>query len=94
MVPQIIRFKKENGFYLINARWGNTITIDTEIAEELIKFQTTQNKIRLTSNSKLSLDVLADLFFKDIIESDNLDNSKKESIQGLGFNFDSLEITA
>ncbi len=94
VVPQRIRFRKENGFYLINARWGNTITIDTEIAEELIKFQTTQNKIRLTSSSKLSLDVLADLFFKDIIESDNLDNSKKESIQGLGFNFDSLEITA
>ena len=38
-VPNRLRFRKEDGFYLVNARWANTMPIDTNIAEFLIKYK-------------------------------------------------------
>ena len=92
-VPSRIRFREEKDFYLVNARWGNTITTSTKVAKELIKLQLSKRIFTTKDIENIDIDILADLYFKDILESDNMDNSKKEVKQGLGFNFDALEVT-
>lgn len=34
-VPERIRFRKEDGFYLLNTRWANTVLCETELSEKL-----------------------------------------------------------
>lgn len=38
-VPERVRFRAEDGFYTVNIRWADTITVENEIAMFLIKMQ-------------------------------------------------------
>ncbi|MBD3422615.1 MAG: radical SAM protein [Chitinivibrionales bacterium] len=68
-VPGRIRFRKEEGFYLVNIRWGNTISVDTEIAEFLLKYQQNKESFCLEDFGKEKKNTLANLFFKDVVEN-------------------------
>ncbi len=47
IVPDRIRFRREEGFYTLNVRWANAFAIDTELAEFLIQKQKIREQINL-----------------------------------------------
>ena len=47
-VPKTIRFRREDGFYLLNIRWGNTIEITIEEGEFLIEKQEKKETFKLS----------------------------------------------
>ena len=48
-MPDSLRFRKEDEFYVINIRWANTFNCDNEIAEFLINKQKSNNKFNINS---------------------------------------------
>jgi len=70
VVPNRIRFRKEDGFYLLNVRWANTITVENHIAEFLIRYRDSEEAFDLNDFGKENRELLAQLFFKDVLESE------------------------
>lgn len=68
-VPKRLRFRKEDGFYLVSIRWANVITLDNEVAEFLIKYRDSGREFELKDFGPDKRETLARLFFKDGIES-------------------------
>jgi len=91
-VPKRLRFRKEDGFYLLSIRWANVITIPTAIAEFLISCQHNDESFTLEDVGKEHRDLLAGLFFKDAIEScgEKTIQVKQESPIGLSVNLENL----
>lgn len=83
IVPQRLRFRKEKGFYLVNIQWANTIEVNNEIAEFLIKFQRTKKPFTLKEFGKEKKNVLMKLFIKRVVESDEVHNVDVEEFCGL-----------
>jgi len=46
-VPETLRFRKENGFYLVNVSAANNLFVDNEDAELLIRYQKSKGSFRL-----------------------------------------------
>lgn len=84
--PDRLRFRDEGDFYLLNIRWGDTITVPTDIAEFLIEKQSQAFSFDVEDFGSDKTDLLAHLFFKDAIESDsgNYDGLKVKT--GLSIN--------
>ena len=78
-----MRFRKEKGFYLVNIQWANTIEVNNEIAEFLIKFQRTKKPFTLKEFGKEKKNVLMKLFIKRVVESDEVHNVDVEEFCGL-----------
>jgi radical SAM protein with 4Fe4S-binding SPASM domain len=92
-VPKRLRFRKENGFYLLSIRWANVITIPTAIAELLISHQHSGEAFTLEDMGEKYRDFLAGLFFKDAVEFCNEGEAiqvKRESPTGLSVNLENL----
>jgi len=68
-VPKRLRFRKENGFYLLNIRWANTIKVSNSIAEFLLKYRDSGETFDINDFGIGKRETLAKLFFKDAIES-------------------------
>lgn len=85
-VPNRIRFRKENGFYLVNIRWANTIVVSNEVAEFLIKYKTSGEEFDISNFGKDKKELLAQLFFKDVIESKH--KRYKDTRSKSGFSID------
>ena len=69
-VPERIRFREEEGYYIINVRWANAIEIPTEIAKFLINMKMKNQAFNLT-DVKFNYDArtaLLYLLYKDGIE--------------------------
>ena len=90
--PKRLRFRKEDGFYLLSIRWANVITIPTAIAEFLISCQHNDESFTLEDIGKEHRELLAGLFFKDAIEScgEKTIQVKHESPIGLSVNLENL----
>ncbi len=71
-VPRRLRFRKEDGYYLVNIRWANTITCPTDVAELLIKYQASGLGFGIDDIGVNNREILARLFFKDAIECSEL----------------------
>jgi radical SAM protein with 4Fe4S-binding SPASM domain len=71
-VPKRLRFREEDGFYLVNARWANTITCPADIARFLIRYQSSGLRFTLDEFGLKNRTLLAKLFFKDIVESEEV----------------------
>jgi len=71
-VPKRLRFRKEEGFYLLNIRWANTITCPSEEAEFLIKYRDSGKEFGIKEFGPHNKDILAQLLFKDAIECNKL----------------------
>ena len=90
-VPKRIRFRKEDGFYLLNIRWGNSITVDNDMAEFLMRYQELSEPFNINDLGKGKEEFLANLYFKDAIESEDININTERDKLGLSFNFDALE---
>ncbi len=92
-VPKRLRFRKEDGFYLLSIRWANVITLPTVIAEFLLSRQHSGDPFTLEDFGKEHRDLLAGLFFKDAVVSCDERKTrqvKRESPTGLSVNLENL----
>ena len=88
-VPQRIRFRKENGFYLMNIRWANTIEVNNEEADFFIKHKKNKTFFTFDEFKKIgSLDRLASLICKDALVSNDI----KIDVRKTGVNIDPLKL--
>ncbi|MBT3921889.1 MAG: radical SAM protein [Nitrospina sp.] len=71
IVPQRVRFRKEDGFYVINIRWANAFQIASDLAEFLIEMKDKQQTFNLDDISRCVEDPrksLTYMVFKDGVE--------------------------
>jgi radical SAM protein with 4Fe4S-binding SPASM domain len=73
-VPKTTRFRKEDGFYLLNIRWGNSIELSTEEGDFLYKCFENNKKFSISEFNFGSnpLQRLANLFHKEALISDEI----------------------
>ena len=84
-VPKTIRFRKENGFWLMNIRWGNSIEITNEEGEFFTHAQKNSRKFNLNDFKKIgTADRLVGLVCKEALKSDEI----KISVRKTGVNID------
>jgi radical SAM protein with 4Fe4S-binding SPASM domain len=86
MVPKRLRFRKENGFYMLNIRWANTVTIDTATAEFLMSWQKRGTPFTVDDLGIIRRHLLAELYFKDAVESRELIFNDRRDKAGLSTN--------
>lgn len=82
-VPSRIRFRKENGFYVVNIRWANAFTIESDLAEYMQECQTNKATFTLTEMKTRVADARTSLIymiFKDGIEP--IEESLKIALDG------------
>ena len=91
IVPNRLRFRKENDFYLVNIRWANTIATTNEVAEFLIKYRGSGRDFSISDFGLDKRDVLAKLFFKDVVESNQFNYDDQRSKLGLSVDIVSLK---
>ena len=89
-VPDRLRFRKEDGFYLMSIRWANIIEIDTEIAEFLMQYQLSRQTFTLDEFGRGKLNLLADYFMKDVVESEDpyLNELRERNLTHIGLSID------
>ncbi len=78
IVPQRVRFREEDGFYVINIRWANAFQISSELARFLIEMKDKKKPFNLTAVSQSVDDPRQSLIymvFKDGVEP--VDNELK-----------------
>lgn len=76
-VPERIRFRQENGYYLVNVRWANAFAINSELAAFLMEAQRNSKAISLADlNSDNARRDFAFLVFKDVIEAESFELQK------------------
>ena len=91
--PKRLRFRKEDGFYLLSIQWANVITIPTTIAEFLISHQASSEVFTLEDFGREHRDLLVGLFFKDAVEPCGVGKTiqiKHEDPTGLSVNLENL----
>ena len=80
----------QDGFYLANARWANTMPVENDIAEFLIKYQKSGKSFTINEFGKNKIDLLANLYYKDYIVDENKENIGERGLKGLSLNLDAL----
>jgi hypothetical protein len=83
-VPDRLRFREENGFHLVNVRWANTVIVPDNVAVFLMKYKASGREFELKDFTPGDKDLLAKLFFKDVIESRRLTYRDNRGYLGLG----------
>ncbi len=68
IVPKRLRFRRENGFYLVNIRWANTVTCPIDVGEFLIRYQKTRESFGAGDIGPGHENTIEKLFFKDAVE--------------------------
>tara|TARA_B100000700_G_C15023901_1_gene847151 strand:- start:1070 stop:2599 length:1530 start_codon:yes stop_codon:yes gene_type:complete len=88
-VPKRVRFRKEDGFWLLNIRWGNTIEISNEEADFFVKMQNNNSLFTISDFIKIgSVDRLAGLICKEALVSSDI----KINVRKTGVNIDPLKL--
>ena len=90
LVPKRLRFRKEDGFYLVNARWANTMPIENDIAEMLIKYKENQKSFTFKEFGEGNIDLLANLYYKDVVINKKDKDIGERGLKGLSLNLDAL----
>ena len=88
--PSRLRFRKEDGFYLVNARWANTMPLENDVAELLIKFQKSEKSFTLKEFGEEKIDLLANLYYKDYVVIKAERDIGERGLRGLSLNLDAL----
>ena len=97
VVPRRLRFREENGFYLLNIRWANTITIHDDIAEFLMARLDDSKPFTLVDFGFEKREALANLFYKDAVEAEEAGDFEYEDrrhLNGLSINIEDLPLSA
>jgi pyrroloquinoline quinone biosynthesis protein E len=85
-----MRFRAEEGFYLVNIRWGNSITVNTELGQFLEKQVNSGGSFCLSDLGSEYADTLIGLYHKGAIEAPGLERTSQIKKQGLSLNVESL----
>ena len=85
-----LRFRDEGDFYLVNIRWGNTISVDRELGLFLEKFSKSQQSFNIDKFGEENIELLANLFFKDVIESENMIINDDRKMMGVSANIEHI----
>ena len=88
--PKRLRFRKEDGFYLANARWANTMPVENDTAEFLIKYQKSGKSFTINEFGENKIDLLANLYYKDYVVDENKEDVGERGLKGLSLNLDAL----
>ena len=91
--PKRLRFRKEDGFHLLNVRWGNSIPVDDDVATFLIEHRDSDRPFTIREFGPERKELLAQLYFKDAIESADYSYADTRDKAGLSFNIDALNPT-
>jgi len=87
IVPCRVRFRDDEEIYLANARWGNMITLPHNLGKFLHEAKNNAKSFDIRDFNNLNLknkkEWMANLYFKDIIETENKEIDINKSITGL-----------
>ena len=89
-VPERVRFRDEGNFYLINARWANTISINKKLGQILEEYKNKKFQFNIDDIGEENIQWLTYLYFKDMISSDQIDIEKDDMYLGLSFSIEHL----
>lgn len=88
-VPTRIRFRKEEGFWLMNIRWANTIEISNEEANFFVKYQNNKKNFTYIDFKDVgTVDRLGGLICKEALISEDI----KIDVRKTGVNIDPLKL--
>jgi radical SAM protein with 4Fe4S-binding SPASM domain len=82
-VPQRIRFRREDGYCLLNIRWANTIMVENSVAQFLERHKDAHTTFDCAEFGSERSALLAELYFKDAVESDDIAYDDERSRVGL-----------
>ena len=82
--------RNEEGFMLVNIRWGNTISVSNELGNFLMKYMESQKSFSLKEFGEENMEWLANWFFKDVVVADNYDFKDDRSLMGVSANIDQI----
>ena len=69
VVPETVRFRKEDGFYVLNVRWANAFNISEELGAFLIERQASKGAVSIKNMpGEKAGDWLIALIYKDALE--------------------------
>ena len=89
-VLKSLRFRKEDGFYLINIQWGNSITVPTEIGSFIEKNCLSQNKFTLKDFINKDSLWMSKLFEKGAIVSEHIHTDPETYNNGVSVNVEHM----
>ena len=80
-----LRFRQEEGFGLINIRWGNTIEVENDLFHAIKKVHEESSYIKVKELLKIcnNKDYLASLVSKEVLASNREDFLSKKSHRGV-----------
>jgi hypothetical protein len=78
-VPERIRWRKEDGFHLLNIRWANTIEVADDVAEFLKLYQNSGKIFTIKEFGEGREGGLANLIYKDAVVSEDIPVDIKKS---------------
>jgi len=87
-VRSTLRFREEKDFYLVNIRWGNTISVSKELGEFLLEYSKSQKWFNIKNFGKKNKQWLANLYFKDVIDAKNFKYEDDRSKMGVSANIE------
>jgi hypothetical protein len=68
-VPERIRFRDDGEVFIINVRWGNSMTINKYLGKKIKEYQENKTEFELKDFGVDQVEILANIYFKDIIDS-------------------------
>jgi radical SAM protein with 4Fe4S-binding SPASM domain len=71
-VPKRIRWRKEDGFHLLNIRWANTIEVEDNVAVFLKRYQNSKKTFTIKDFGEGGEEELANLIYKDAVVSEDI----------------------
>ena len=89
-VRNSLRFREEKDFTLVNIRWGNTISVDNELAAFLDKYMKSQESFTIDQFGEENTEWLANLYFKDVFIAESYKCDDNRSFMGVSANIDHI----
>ncbi len=91
LAPRRLRFRAEDGFHLLNVRWGNSFPVSDDVARFLIRHRDSGESFTLAEFGQRNRLLLARLFAKDALEAPDYAGSVSNKMRmGLSVNIDAL----
>ena len=92
-VRESLRFREEKNCTLVNIRWGNTISVDKELALFLKKYKESQKFFTIDEFGQENKEWLANLFFKDVVIAQTYKIDDDKGFMGVSANIEHIPFT-
>lgn len=90
--PKRLKFRNEKNFMLLNIRWGNTISIPSDLGEKIKVFQRLGSFFSLSDFDETHRDLIVGLVLKNALETPNYEIPGYIEDVGLSLNLEGLTI--